>query len=782
MAAPRLLLSLPRELLLSTLGNHCLSLSDLAALERSCTALAERSVAEEARLIEAAARAAAALLLRHTHCEHALQYVLCGRSGKRALCFAAALVEGQRNSIAAGGAHTLAVTRKLTEPPAKSEAVALSTIAGDWIESFNGSLLRIWVIPGGRLRFSSEAREVAYGIFLDGDGEIRGELGRGSTGRPELCGVWRQHGEELGQGRFEFSLSPCGRRLLGTASSHTGWTGKWTASRVGLYPGLPPSLAATARPAGAALAMAGLNADGQCGQQNGKRVSLQPSGPTGLEKGAVLAGVFAGESHSALLCTDGTMYMAGSNRYQALGLDASAVGVHDYVPQLTTQGWMNTISMQHGWPVQSEGNGSSSSQNPSAAESDPFHAAAFGAAAAAVDDALARSLSEAAPGSNLRGIITAFQQYYHDDSHVYVPPAPAESNWMTWNSDSPPSFCRWVPVPWPNGATVTVRRVSLGSRHTLAVAEDGALWSWGCNSAGQTGAPPTLAHHGPTKQAVLRWGGCAEQLEATNLSEWGSDDGQWLATDVAAGHTHSLVLLRDGKVKLLGTMDDGPFIASLPSSMAGWLYPPLSTSTDGSDSGASEHHISSVSGQPGAGPSSDGRFAGVDSAPLMSAFTNALMQAFGVLSLSEYSEASWGTDSRPLGISAGITHSLVLTSSGRVLSAGNGSYGQLGHSASFSPSPPIGWMQVPDNVRVAAVAAGGFRSAILSDMSELYMCGDNDCGQCGSHEDLGHGIRLPRHVPLPAKVLQARRPALPASLFGLHRRQRRACMRASFIW
>ena len=236
------------------------------------------------------------------------------------------------------------------------------------------------------------------------------------------------------------------------------------------------------------------------------------------------------------------------------------------------------------------------------------------------------------------------------------------------------------------------------------------------------------------------------------------------------------------QVKLLGTMDDGPFIASLPSSMAGWLYPPLSTSTDGSDSGASEHHISSVSGQPGAGPSSDGRFAGVDSAPLMSAFTNALMQAFGVLSLSEYSEASWGTDSRPLGISAGITHSLVLTSSGRVLSAGNGSYGQLGHSASFSPSPPIGWMQVPDNVRVAAVAAGGFRSAILSDMSELYMCGDNDCGQCGSHEDLGHGIRLPRHVPLPAKVLQARRPALPASLFGLHRRQRRACMRASFIW
>jgi hypothetical protein len=65
-------------------------------------------------------------------------------------------------------------------------------------------------------------------------------------------------------------------------------------------------------------------------------------------------------------------------------------------------------------------------------------------------------------------------------------------------------------------------------------------------------------------------------------------------------------------------------------------------------------------------------------------------------------------------------------------------------------------MQFPEDERIAAVAAGGFLSAMLSERGVLYMCGDNDCGQCGIAEDRGHGIRLPRRVSAPTAVLQVR--------------------------
>jgi hypothetical protein len=313
-SSPKLLLTLPRDLMIALLVNNRLCARDYAALEGTCTTLCEARLPLTERLLVAAARAAAARLLRDWRPE-AVEAVLSGRCGKRALCFAAAATEGRRCSVAAGAAHTLALPRELRDASAPECAIGLSSVGGDWTESFNGSLLRLWVGQSLAADTGGETRVFAYGTFLRGDGELRGEVRLGPEGLPHLSGIWRQHGDELGQGKFELCLSACGRRLLGSASSHTGWSGAWSASRLGVHlGGVGPCTAAGCSSVGGSVSLAGTNSDGQCGQRNGRRAALQPAGPLGLGGAARLASAHASSTHSALLCCDGSLFLAGSNR------------------------------------------------------------------------------------------------------------------------------------------------------------------------------------------------------------------------------------------------------------------------------------------------------------------------------------------------------------------------------------------------------------------------------------------------------------------------------------
>ena len=91
-----------------------------------------------------------------------------------------------------------------------------------------------------------------------------------------LSGVWRQHGAELGQGQFSLALSASGAELSGSATAHTGWSGAWTARRVAVHVGGVHRLAAAgAASAGGSVHVSGTNLRGECGQRNGKRLSLQ---------------------------------------------------------------------------------------------------------------------------------------------------------------------------------------------------------------------------------------------------------------------------------------------------------------------------------------------------------------------------------------------------------------------------------------------------------------------------------------------------------------------------
>jgi len=92
-----------------------------------------------------------------------------------------------------------------------------------------------------------------------------------------------------------------------------------------------------------------------------------------------------------------------------------------------------------------------------------------------------------------------------------------------------------------------------------------------------------------------------------------------------------------------------------------------------------------------------------------------------------------------------VAHSLLLTSTGRVLSFGTGQYGALGHGYSGGKQLPDilrpQYIEALSGTRCICIAAGELHSAAISVDGDLYTWGDGFCGQ------LGHGDKGPRVTP-----------------------------------
>ena len=93
-----------------------------------------------------------------------------------------------------------------------------------------------------------------------------------------------------------------------------------------------------------------------------------------------------------------------------------------------------------------------------------------------------------------------------------------------------------------------------------------------------------------------------------------------------------------------------------------------------------------------------------------------------------------------------MAHSLLLTSTGRVLSFGTGQYGALGHGFSDGKQLPDylrpKYIDALSNARCVCVSAGELHSAAVSVDGDVYTWGDGFCGQ------LGHGDKKPQVSPV----------------------------------
>ena len=93
------------------------------------------------------------------------------------------------------------------------------------------------------------------------------------------------------------------------------------------------------------------------------------------------------------------------------------------------------------------------------------------------------------------------------------------------------------------------------------------------------------------------------------------------------------------------------------------------------------------------------------------------------------------SESSVVDCAAGTQHSCAVTKDGRILTAGNGSHGQLGREGSDKQLLPA---PVPGNPQIVACAAGNDHTVVLDREGQLYSVGRGDEGQLG----LGDGSRF----------------------------------------
>ncbi|TKV58299.1 hypothetical protein FDO65_11975 [Nakamurella flava] len=264
-----------------------------------------------------------------------------------------------------------------------------------------------------------------------------------------------------------------------------------------------------------------------------------------------------------------------------------------------------------------------------------------------------------------------------------------------------------IPVLLPP-ATVSV---ALGRRHSLALTADGAVYSWGADSASLLGA---AAGPAPAAGPAFRRVAVPEGTVVTAIA---TDSGHSLALS-DRGAVYSWGANRSGE---LG--DGGTAARQTVAAVAG--LPAIAAIATG------EHHSVAVSTDGrvytwGANDTGQlGHSGGGSAAPLPVALPD-------------------GT--RAVEAAAGARFTLVRTADGRVLAWGANSDGQLGDGSRIGRSS-AGTVLLPTDQRATHIAAGGSGAVVVTERGQAWSWGDNSLGQVGDATTTDRSV--PVAVPLP---------------------------------
>ncbi|KAI3451752.1 hypothetical protein Pfo_008417 [Paulownia fortunei] len=319
--------------------------------------------------------------------------------------------------------------------------------------------------------------------------------------------------------------------------------------------------------------------------------------------------------------------------------------------------------------------------------------------------------------------------------------------------------------------------VVAGSRNSLAICEDGKLFTWGWNQRGTLGHPPeTKTENVPSQVKALAnvkivqaaiggwhclavddqgrayaWGGneygqCGEEPERKD------DTGRPVRRDivipqrcvpklsvhqVAAGGTHSVVLTREGHVWTWGQP-----------------WPP--------------GDIKQIS--------TPVRVQGLDSVRVIAvgAFHNLALLDDGTVMAwgnNEYGQLGTG-DTQPrsqpiavqglsdlnlVDIAAGGWHSTALTDDGEVYGWGRGEHGRLGFGDDKSSKMVPQRVQLLVGEHIVQVSCGGTHSVALTRDGRMYSFGRGDHGRLGYGRKLttGHPAEVPINIPPPKDLSES---------------------------
>ena len=295
-----------------------------------------------------------------------------------------------------------------------------------------------------------------------------------------------------------------------------------------------------------------------------------------------------------------------------------------------------------------------------------------------------------------------------------------------------------------------VSAIAAGYMHSLALKSDGTVWAWGLNNHGQLGDGTQTDRYIP--------------VQVPGLTD---------VIAIAAGEYHCLALKNDGTVwawgdNEFGQLGDGSTtdrhtpvqvsgLSGVIAVAAGGLYS-LALKSDGTVWAWGDNYR----GQLGDGSTTD-RHTPVEVSSLTGVTAISAGYLHSVALKNDGTVWAWGynnygqlgdgsTTRRPTpvqvsgltgvsAIEAGDQHCLALKNDGTVVAWGNNYFGQVGDGTQTNRSTPV---QVSglDGVGVVAVAAGGFHSLALKSDGTVVAWGRNLYGE------LGDGTTTDKYTPV----------------------------------
>lgn|GEM_PF-3865106 len=274
------------------------------------------------------------------------------------------------------------------------------------------------------------------------------------------------------------------------------------------------------------------------------------------------------------------------------------------------------------------------------------------------------------------------------------------------NDESDKTVPELIPL-FDNNIVATA--VSAGTSHSLVLSENGDVYAFGAGGNGRLGTGSSTNVLAPVKI--------------------GGDLTGKQAIAISAGDAHSLVLTTDGSVYSFGAGNSGRLghgdenfqmmpkqIDSLPaiSSISAGIYHSLAVSVTGSVYSFGHGALNQL---------------GLNSGPKVLLPTPIAGLA------SEHVTA----------VSAGHSHSLALTANGEVYSFGNEFVGHLGHGTNdHQPVPKK--IEALVGFNITAISAGASHSVVLTDEGDVYAFGSGGEGQ------LGRGVAV-TSIYVPTKIV-----------------------------
>jgi len=273
--------------------------------------------------------------------------------------------------------------------------------------------------------------------------------------------------------------------------------------------------------------------------------------------------------------------------------------------------------------------------------------------------------------------------------------------------------------------------ISAGSRHNLAIAEDASLYSWGTNGLGQLGLNDNNDRNLPTKISVLVFSTSATYNITATITTPAADGGVRVLGQpvaIAAGGTLTYAIDGSGDLYVWGSGYTG-----LGENVFGGPTP-----QHVSDGGRKYKAVSTSGGH------------------TLAIALNGDLYGWGS---DNYGQVGYQRDpyheSLPVpiyigghkfkAVAAAGSYSLAIAENGDLYSWGHNSHGQIG-----DPSLPIGWQTWgayhinAGNRKYKAISAKGSHVLAIAENGDLYSWGLNDCGQLGLDDWTNRNT--PQHV------------------------------------